>query len=169
MNSELRLEVAQKQIEFARNYTLSLLEDVETKLWFSMPENSSTHIGWQVGHLAMAEYGLALFRQRGRQPDDTTLMSSRFRKAFSRGSTPNPDPSANPEPNEIREVFDRVHQQVLSELPTFDQAQLDEPVDEPYAGFPTKWGALLFCSHHEMIHAGQIGVIRRLLGKEPVR
>jgi hypothetical protein len=34
---------------------------------------------------------------------------------------------------------------------------------------PTRLGALLFSSHHEMLHAGQIGVLRRLLGKAPVR
>jgi hypothetical protein len=39
----------------------------------------------------------------------------------------------------------------------------------PFAGFPTKFGSLLFCSHHEMLHAGQIGLLRRLTGKLPIR
>jgi hypothetical protein len=39
----------------------------------------------------------------------------------------------------------------------------------PYAGYPTKLGALLFCPLHEMIHAGQIGLLRRLMGKPPIR
>jgi hypothetical protein len=39
----------------------------------------------------------------------------------------------------------------------------------PYAAFATKFGGLLFCSHHEMLHAGQIGLLRRLIGKAPVR
>lgn len=164
-----KLEIALRQIEFAREYTLSLIDDTEAELWFEMPAGSPSHIAWQVGHLAMAEYGLALFRQRGRVLEDTELMSGRFRKAFSRGSTPDPDPEANPSVSEIRDVFDRVHAQVLSEVPTFDHEQLEEPVEAPYAAYATKWGALLFCSHHEMIHAGQIGVLRRLLGKSPVR
>ena len=33
----------------------------------------------------------------------------------------------------------------------------------------TKLGALFFCSVHEMMHAGQIGLLRRLLGKSPLR
>jgi signal peptidase I len=44
-----------------------------------------------------------------------------------------------------------------------------EPVDEPYAAFATKLGALLFCPAHEMLHAGQIGLLRRLLDKPPLR
>jgi hypothetical protein len=51
----------------------------------------------------------------------------------------------------------------------YEEATLSEPVDMPYTAYATKLGALLFCSHHEMIHAGQIGLIRRLLGKAPVR
>jgi uncharacterized damage-inducible protein DinB len=62
-----------------------------------------------------------------------------------------------------------VHQQALKELPVCTQQQLAEPSDEPYAVTPTKLGALFFCSHHEMLHAGQIGLLRRLLGKSPLR
>jgi hypothetical protein len=44
-----------------------------------------------------------------------------------------------------------------------------EPVDMPYAAYPVKLGAVLFCPLHEHIHAGQIGVVRRALGLEPIR
>ena len=87
-----RLDLARKQIEFARQYTLSLVTDLENDEWFRQPSEGVTHIAWQVGHLAMAQYGLCLFRQRGRQPGDTELMSGRFRKQFSKGTTPDPDP-----------------------------------------------------------------------------
>ena len=80
-----------------------------------------------------------------------------------------PDPAKNPPLTEIRQTFEAVHQQVLKELPTFSVASLDEPCDLPYAGYPTKFGALLLASHHELLHAGQIGLLRRLLGKAPVR
>jgi len=165
----MNLDLALKQIEFARSYTLSLLADIGPQEWFSMPPGSSTHVAWQVGHLAMAEYGLCLYRQRGRAEIDSSLMTSSFRKAFSRGSVPEPDPAKNPSPAEIRDVFDKVHAQVLVEAPSFTADSLAEPVDMPYAAYATKLGSLLFCSHHEMIHAGQLGLLRRLLGKQPVR
>ena len=161
--------LAIKQIEFARSYTLSLLAEIAADEWFTMPPGCGTHVAWQVGHLAMAEYGLCLFRQRGRAEIDTSLMTSTFRKAFSRGSVPEPDPAKNPSPEEIRGVFDKVHAQVLLELPTFTPEQLAEPVDMPYAAYATKLGSLLFCSHHEMLHCGQLGLLRRLMGKQPVR
>ena len=152
----MSLELAIKQIEFARGYTLSILAEIDEQNWFAMPAACPTHVAWQVGHLAMAEYGLCLFRQRGRQEIDSELMSSSFRKQFSRGSVPEAEASKYPSPAEIRAVFDHVHAQVLKEAPAFTAEQLKEPVDMPYAAEATKLGALLFCSHHEMLHGGQL-------------
>ena len=164
-----RLEIAKNQIESARKYMLGNLEGLSDDQWFWMPESRISHIAWQVGHLAMAQYGLTLFRQRGRAEVDTKLMSGKFRKRFMKGTTPATDPSDHPSPQEILEVLERVHQQMLSEIATFDGDHLDEPMDEPYSGFPTKYGSLLFCANHEMLHAGQIGMLRRLMGKDPIR
>ena len=169
MPAQPQLEVARKQIEFARQYTHSLLADVEDELWFTIPTGCVTHVAWQVGHLAMAQYGLCLFRIRGRQSADAELMSSAFRKKYFKGTTPDPDPAKNAAVGEIRAVFDRVYEQALAEMAGYHEKDLQEPIDEPYAAFNTKLGGLLFCSHHEMMHAGQIGLLRRLLGKAPIR
>jgi hypothetical protein len=164
-----RLELAIGQIRFAREYTQSLLADLEPYDWFAQPTGGVSHVAWQVGHLAMAQYGLCLFRMRGRASVDSELMSSAFRKKFSKGTTPDPDPTKNPSPEDICGVLNRVYDQAMLELPAFSDPVLDEPIDLPYAAYPTKFGGLLFCSHHELLHAGQIGLLRRLLGKAPVR
>ncbi len=162
-------ELAAKQIAFARSYTLGLLEDVDDDLWLTMPKGCSTHIAWQVAHLAMAQYGLCLFRQRGRADVDRELLPRGFVKMYGKGSAPNPDPEKNLSPPEIRGILERVHEQASEEMAGYSEATLSEAIDMPYAVYPTRLGALLFCPHHEMIHAGQIGLLRRLLGKEPVR
>ncbi len=165
-----RLGIAIRHIEFARKYSTSLLTDLEDDDWFWSPDQFTTHIAWQVGHLAMSEYGLTLFRQRGRNLEvDSQLMSSKFRKLFMRGTKPLADRDAYPAPSEILAVLDRVHQQMQQEIVTFDGQQLDEPIDPPHAGYANRYGALLFAGDHEMIHAGQIGMLRRLMGKEPLR
>lgn len=169
MSNESRLGIACRQIQEAREYTLTLLDGLSDDDWFRQPAEVTTHIAWQIGHLAMAEYGLCLFRIRGRRPEDLDLMSSKFRKQFSRGSTPKADSSIYPSPADIRAVFDRVHDQAMAELADCSEQDLNETIDEPYAVYNTKMGALFFCAHHEMLHAGQIGLLRRLLGKPPVR
>lgn len=167
----LRLEIARRQIEFARGYTGSLVSDLADEDWYRRPPGAPTHVAWQLGHLAMAQYGLALFRQRGRRASDAELMSAPFRKLFAKGSVPADETAGPPSPAEIRDVLTRVHATVLDEMegPDFADGLLDTPVDEPHAGYATRFGALLFCAAHEMLHAGQIGLIRRLLGKAPLR
>ncbi len=163
------LELATKQIAFARSYTLGLLENVSDNQWFTMPDRCSTHVAWQVAHLAMAQYGLCLFRQRGRADVDRGLLPRGFVQKYGKASTPNPAPGDNLSPSEIREILDRVNEQACEEMSGFKSDQLSEPIDMPYAVYPTKLGALVFCADHEMLHAGQIGLLRRLLGKEPIR
>jgi len=162
------LEIAWRRIEFARRYTKTLLEGLADEDWFWSPKEYPTHIAWQVGHLAMSEYGLTLFRQRGRAEIDSELMSGKFRKLFMRGTVPQLSRDLYPAPSEIIEVLDRVHAQMRVELPTFD-GQLDQPLDAPHSSYANRYGALLFAGDHEMIHAGQIGMLRRLMGKPPLR
>lgn len=163
------LHAALGQIDFARRYTLELLEATPQERWFESPDGLPTHLAWQVGHLAVSQYGLLMFRIRGREPDDLDLIPGRFRKAYGRGSTPKMDPSGQPTASELLERLNRIHGLAMDELANVEPEVLLEPVDMPYAAFPTKLGAVLFCPMHEQIHAGQIGVIRRGLGLESVR
>ena len=169
MSDMIKLQMAIDQIAAARAYTLTLLEDIDHDHWFHQADPTPTHIAWQVGHLAMAQYGLLLFRQRGRSTDDSSLMSSSFRKKFSRGTTVSRDPEFYPPVTDILNVFHAIYDQSMSELVEYPLDQLNDPVDDPYAAYPTKLGCLLFCVHHEMLHAGQIGLLRRLLAKDPIR
>ncbi len=163
------LDCARRQIEFARTYTLSLLEAVDESLWFTCPDGCPSHIAWQVGHLATTEYFLTVYRVRGRQRSDNDVIPKDFLRRFAKGTSAVADPDAYPTPEQLREVLHAVHELALRELPQFTQEQLDESAVEPYAGYPTKLGSLFFCAQHEMLHAGQIGLIRRQLGLPPVR
>ena len=164
-----RLELATRQIEFSRNYTQGMIADVEDDLWFQPLAECPTHLGWQVGHLAMAQYALTMIRLRGKEPEDEHILSKSFFRCFQKGTTPVFDPHQYPPPVEIRRTLDRVHQASLAELARYNDAELDVPLPEPHAVFATKLGSVFFCSAHEMLHAGQIGMLRRMMGKPPVR
>jgi len=157
------------QIQFARQYTLGLLEATPMEHWFEIPAGLPTNIAWQIGHLTVSQYGLLMFRVRGRSPDDLTLIPGKFRKKYSRQTTPTSDREVQPTAEELAERMQRVYELAIAELDDVDPAVLLEPIDEPYAAYPIKLGAISFCPLHEHIHIGQIGVIRRALGLEPVR
>ena len=189
--AEAMLLGALGQIAWARRYTRELLAATPRELWFQCPrlgqlgaeasvepsvagEQASslavTNIAWQVGHLAVSQYGLLMFRIHGRRDDDLELVPGKFRKTFSRGSDPSSPSVAQYSAEELLDRFDRIHQAALLGLTTgFDPRALLEPVDMPYAVYPINLGGILFCPLHEQIHSGQIGLIRRGLGLAPVR
>lgn len=185
--AEVMMTAALGQIDWARRYTLELLAATPRELWFERPCISSgqsssniqsdestgplpTHIAWQVGHLAVSQYGLLMFRIHGRRDEDLDLIPSRFRKAYARGSDPAAVAARQCSADELFDRLETVHRKAVAGLSQgFDTGVLLEPVDMPFAVYPIKLGAILFCPLHEQIHAGQIGLIRRSLGLSPVR
>ena len=159
-----RLQLAIEQVVFARNYTLGLLDQTKTEDWFRMPSRGISNVGWQVGHIAFSEYRLALWRIRGPQAQDDDLFSPEFKRLFGANSVP--EANSSYPADQLRAVLSRVHEQVLRELPGLDE--LDQPVPHPHPFAKTKLLALLWCAHHEMLHAGQIGLLRRHLGYPPM-
>jgi hypothetical protein len=168
-SASFMLKGALAQIDFSRRYTRELLDATPREHWFTQPAGAPTHIAWQVGHLAVSQYGLLMFRIHGRRDSDLDLIPSKFRKSFARGSSPASESITQMTAEQLVEKFDEVYRQAISGLQGLDVNVLLEPVDMPYAGYPTKLGAILFCPLHEQIHAGQIGLIRRLLGLPSVR
>jgi hypothetical protein len=162
-----RLREAIDQIDFVRRYTLARIETVPLAEWFTIEPWGVSHVTWQVGHIAMAEYRLCLERLRPRTPADESLISDSFLKAMGRDSTPGPA-SEFPPAAEIRTVFDRVHARVLAELPSYPDADLDLPPLKPHPLFSTRIAGLRYAPLHEMIHCGQIALLRRMLGQKPI-
>lgn len=157
------------QMNWTREYSLQLIESVPHDLWYVQPEGLATHVAWQVGHLAVSQYGLMLFRQRGRSPGDLDLMPGWLRKQFGRGTVPMKSSDSVPSPHELLERLGKIHEQAIREVQQLQVEVLAEPTEMPYAAYPTKLGALLFCPLHESIHAGQIGILRRAHGLDPLR
>ena len=128
------------QIRAARTYTTGLLETIEPRDWFRQPAEGVTHVAWQVGHLAFAQYKLALERIRGARPDDDRLISADFLAKFARGTVPDPDPARYPAPAEIRAVFDGVYKQALDELKDLPDPELDQSPAGPALPLPHQGG-----------------------------
>ncbi len=168
-DATVMMRAALGQIDFARGYTLELLEATPPERWFEIPAGFPSNIAWQVGHLTVSQYGLLMFRIRGRRPEDLDLIPGKFRKAYGRGSTPHDDATAQPTPAELLERMAQVYELAKVELAQVTADTLLEPVDMPYAAYPNKLGAILFCPLHEQIHAGQMGVLRRGLGLDAIR
>ncbi|MEW4490160.1 DinB family protein [Thalassoglobus sp. JC818] len=168
MKTELQLIV--EDIKKISSYTNDLLDHVDDGDWFRQPADGINHIAWQVGHIAIAQYGLCLKRVRGFKPSDEQLFPvNEYATLFGKGSQPNPDPEVYPEPAAIRESLVAIQQQVVEETLQLTQETLDEPIDPVHPMFSTKGEALRFAPKHEMLHVGQIAMLRRLFGQASLR
>src|SRR5262249_61359820 len=115
----------------ARRYTVHLLDGIAPSEWFRMPAEGVTHVAWQVGHLAFAQFRLVLERVRGPRPDDAELVSADFLRCFGRESVPDPDPGKYPSPEEIRAVFDPIPERAVRDLEGLPDPDLGAPRPPP--------------------------------------
>ena len=167
--SNTRVQSALQRIKFARQYTRRFLDGLTDAEWFWHPHEFTTHVAWQVGHLAVSQYNLCLRRSRGRTAADESLIPDDFIELFKLGSVPVAAAAIYPPRAQIEGVFDAVHHQVLAELAEHTEAELDVPVEQPHPVFKTKLEAIEYAPQHELVHAGQLAMLRRLMGKPALR
>ncbi|MEC8560107.1 MAG: DinB family protein [Planctomycetota bacterium] len=162
------------QLERTRVLTLQLIERVPHEQWFEMPMGI-THVAWNVGHIAVAEYFLGLVFTRGPEEADASFIREDYGPLFGYNSVPVPDPGAYPTPSELVETLGAVHQQVLAETRALRPEELDESClflegeFDHHPIFQHKGGALEWIAYHEHMHLGTIGLLRRALGGEPIQ
>ncbi|QDU87732.1 DinB superfamily protein [Pirellulimonas nuda] len=154
-----------EQSEMVRRVLKGYLTDLTPDQWFWTPGEGLTHVAWQIGHLAASEYALLMKRVRGAEKADQDFMPDAFFAQYGRGSTPDPDPSANWPVDDILLVFDDVHDRCMAAAADYDEAELVEPLEQPHPVFKTKLAAIEYQPIHEAMHIGQVVLLRRLMGK----
>ncbi len=167
--SRTQLQAAVDRIEMARRRVKEFTDDLTPEQWFWHPAEFTTHVAWQIGHLAVSQYNLCLRRLRGRTKEDETLIPDSFIEHFKLGSRPVAGAESYPPIAEIKRVFDAVHAQTLKELSALTDEELDVPVEQPHPVFKTKLGAVDYAPSHELVHNGQIALLRRLMGMPALR
>jgi len=164
-----KIEALAKAIEVAHGYTSGIVESVDHSEWFRQPGEGLTHVAWQVGHMAVAQYSLTLRFVRGEQPGDSDFIPPEYFKLFGRGSQPEGDAGKYPSPAEIYAVFNNVYAEVMATIPSYSDELLAEPIIGSHPAFEFKEQTLRFCPMHETSHTGQISLLKRLFGHAPLR
>ena len=154
------------RLTLARKWTNDLIKDIDESLWFTPPGVNLGHVAWQLGHVAASQIVLVHMRCFGKQFADCAPAD--YMATFARGSTPVPDPSKYPPIPVIRKFFDQTQADVFDMVSTLSPADLDQPT-EPHPMFTNRGGAIGMVAMHETFHAGQIALIRRLMGKQFLR
>jgi hypothetical protein len=119
------------------------------------PEDSGNCTNWLLGHIVSTRH--KVLQLLGEDP----VWSKDQRKPFMRGSSPvTGEPDAVPF-DTITDAFNRSQLQLTSGLKRVSEADLSQVVDGE-----SLYRKLITFHFHEAYHAGQLGLLRRIAGKE---
>jgi len=158
------------QLDGTREWTKKLIADLKGSDWIFQPAPGMSHALWLCGHLACSQNLLVHVRVWGGKG----ILDESFTKHFPIGG---PVKSASehqyPAVETVLKTMDDVHHKTLDAVRKAGDALLAEPCfggdGKPHPHYRDKAGAVAHCNRHEAFHAGQIAVIRRLLGKSFLR
>lgn len=162
-----RVQTALANMRKSRGLLKHFLEGLTPDQWLWQPAEGINHVAWQAGHLAVAQHALCLRRVRGESPDDARFLPESFAARYGKGSTPEAGAEANATVDELLVVLDAVHERVEAELAERTDRDLDRPVDPPHPMYETVLGGVEFAPQHELMHVGQVVLLRRLMGVKP--
>jgi uncharacterized damage-inducible protein DinB len=154
-------------LEDTRVHTLAQVEELTDAEMMFQPKPTVNHPLWLLGHIVTSEDGLILRWCAGK-----SRMPKEYQQLFALGSKPQSDPSLYPKKDAVLRVLADVHAQALKVVKGLTAERLEER-PEGYDEIPARarelfWSKGACISHHathESGHAGQISMLRRLLGK----
>jgi len=158
-----------EQLDDTRQWTLKLIADLKGDDWTYQAGPGLGHALWMCGHLACAQHLLVHVRCLG-----GGVLDESFTQHFPTGGAVKSGREYNyPSAQTVLSTMEEIHRKTLSAVRSTSDGLLGEPA---FAGdgklhphYHDKAGAVSHCSRHEAFHAGQIAMIRRLLGKSFLR
>lgn len=149
-----------------RNLVLAMLADLRGHLTVMPTTRGGNHALWLAGHITMAEAAIVLKYALGENDP-----VEKWRGLFGIGTTSNPDAGVYPSLDEILKEWERIRARVLEVLSTMKDEDFDKPSLAPKEfppSFATIGGLFGAACSHQMLHAGQLTDIRRVVGLKPV-
>jgi hypothetical protein len=158
-----------EQLNGTREWTLKLLADLKGDDWTFQPAGGLAHSLWLCGHLACSQHLLIHVRCLG-----GGVLDESFARHFPIGGpVKSAKEHAYPPVATVLATMEDVHRKTLAAVRGMTDALLAEPAfggdGKPHPHYRDKAGAVAHCNRHEAFHAGQLAMIRRLLGKTFLR
>lgn len=121
-----------------------------------------SHVKYLAGHLLNSQYGIAAIA--GLTPE------VKWNELFAvMGQSEASDDAPYPTIEEIKSEWNQMYEPARIGLLKLGQEQLNQKPPAPFDRVSESLGQLwAFISHHQAYHIGQIGILRRAFGKDPM-
>lgn len=151
-------------LDFSRLMLSRLLDGTPEEHWFHIPTPDGNHAAWIAGHVAWEDDDCL----KQLQPTRGSKLPASWHAIFGTGSQPVSDADAYPAIPDLREQLTTLRdefKQFFASAPD----QIDAPIPSELHGFAKDRAALMHAvACHEMVHVGQLTVIRKSLQLGPV-
>ncbi len=138
-------------------------EDLSAQEYLHRPAPAANCVAWLLGHLTLSN------RSAMKRLGVTNLppLPDNFEQRFGRGDAA-PAASDFGDTTQLLPLSRASFEQLAAAVRSADAALLHLPLDQPHPMFDTIGGAMNFMAIHAAMHAGQMSIIRRSLGRPPV-
>ena len=139
------------------------IDDLSPQEFLHRPAPKANCTAWLIGHLTLSDRRALMFAGE----KDLPPLPDGYEKRFSRDE-------GSPQAGEFGDIsilmplFDRHHNQLIEAMKRAPAELLDRPLEKSLPFAKTVAEFVSFMSLHGAMHAGQITIIRRSLGRPPV-
>ena len=153
-----------KTLESTRQMTMGLLETLADEHWLAQPCADANHAAWVVGHLALSDHDFAESVHEA-QP----ALPESWKGIFGMKSKPSTDASVYPSRGELMSALGEQRAALIAGFEALSDERLLEPIEGEMGQFIYNRAVMMsFAAAHEWFHVGQVAVVRRSLGMEPM-
>ncbi|MGD1844919.1 MAG: DinB family protein [Salibacteraceae bacterium] len=167
----MKIDFIQSQIRSSDRWIDYVLSDLKPEEWELVTAVNSS-INWQIGHLILSKYFhgvMSIFpaEHEIHVPFRAHFPLQELQKHYFIKSNPGadwPDRFSTEHLKEDRAMMTQMVSDAVQKLP---EAELDQHTSTPNPAAKNKFGALTFVFKHQMWHAGQMAMIKRILRNGP--
>ena len=158
----LAKDVAATALKSTQNMLGMYISDLSDADLLVRPVPGANHTAWQLGHLIASESMLKKQYPHFVYPELPAGFVEQHKP-----TTASMEPAKGfASKEEYLKLFNAARNATLANLASCSDADLDKPTEGNMAGFAPNLAAMfLLISNHVLMHAGQVTVVRRLLGK----
>jgi hypothetical protein len=156
-------DVLAHSLSFSQTIMHRYIDDLQPQEYLHRATPSGNCVAWLIGHLTMTDR--AALKNIG--VSDLPPLPDGFEKRFSRDA-------GCPQANEFGDVigllplFDKHRKLLIDAVKLASADLLDKPLEKPHPLFGKVGEFCNFVALHATMHAGQITMLRRSLGKPPL-
>jgi uncharacterized damage-inducible protein DinB len=149
----------------SRDFSEKLLADFKSpEEWTHQVHPNSNHALWFAGHLGEVDnFAVRVIApEKAKEP-------AHYHELFGMGSQPSNNPANYPPVDEVVNYMRERRQTLIAAAENLPESDLDKPMPKGAPAFLSDFASLLeMLAWHEGMHAGQLTVVRRALGHEPL-